>query len=563
MRQLAEVTLLLTVAALAYFVGLGRHQYIKTEALRAIVVAEMLPRDGLTMPTAHEAPYLKKPPLYAWTTTLIARSLDRFDEFVARLPSATSGMILVLVMYALGEWWIGRGAGFCAGVLTLLIPTISDYAVRAELDLPFSLFCVLAIASALSAMRSTRASGGLWILAYLAMLAGSMWKGPHILIFTWLAMLAYARWTNRWISLRSPMHWLCCVTVLGLLGWWTMALSGFAGGGRVGRTAGVELFVRLVPHSVSGFVSILTFPIVYIAVTLPASALALASLHPNVQRACGWPQFENHAGATTWQRLKNWWTALRSDRTGVLLAAWAGYNFVFMAIAPGKAPRYTIPIFAPVILLAAWTATRCQSPDTNPSAHRIIDRIWRGMFIIVGILGLTALGCWLAAANGYEKWLGAPKVRWAWLVMGGGWLIPVVVDRLVPAARRLNFRFFLLLLVFLTFQPVLKQVWWPGREAADSQAGVIAQLDQHIPTAAPIFVLGKREYPDTQLYSGRRFVFAASIDDALERGDGEVAYCVARTKELEKLTRDAKASFEEVFHFERSGHDNVLIRVSR
>lgn len=564
MRQFAEITLLTAIATLVFFTGLGRYQYIKTESLRAIVVDEMLDRDGLTMPTAHETPYLKKPPLYAWTTTTIARAVGTFNEFIARVPSAVSGVLLVLLMYGLGEWWISRGAGLCAGVLTLLTPTIADYAMRAELDLPFSLFCTIAIASALAAMDNRRGGQLLWIIAYVAALAGSMWKGPHALIFLWLAMLAYARWTRRWAFLRSPAQWAGCVVVLGLLVWWTIALSAFAGSGSVGKAAGIELFVRLVPHSVNDFVSIILFPIVYIAVTLPASALALSTLDPAVQRACGLPQTQSPVGAGLWQRLKMWWQALRADRLGVMLAAWAGYSFVFMAVAPGKSPRYTIPIFAPVILLGAWAAKRSEATDVNQKARKRIDNVWRGMFTVIGILGIAAAACFTAAMFGVTpEWLGGATARWAWLVMAAGWIVAGAAERVLPSARRLNGRLILLLLVFLTFQPVLKQIWWPAREQADSQTPVIAQLDEHIPGVEPIFVLGNREYPDTQLYSHRRFVFADSIDEALNRSRERTAYCVTRTKELEELTRDAKAKFKEVFHFDRSGHDNVLIKIEQ
>lgn len=61
-----EVLILLAVCGAAFFTGLGRHDYVKTEGLRAVVVEEMLERDGLSMPTVHGEPYLKKPPLYAW-----------------------------------------------------------------------------------------------------------------------------------------------------------------------------------------------------------------------------------------------------------------------------------------------------------------------------------------------------------------------------------------------------------------------------------------------------------------------------------------------------------------
>jgi 4-amino-4-deoxy-L-arabinose transferase-like glycosyltransferase len=115
LNRVVEILVLLLVCYLVFFSGLGRYDYINTESLRAVVVDEMLDREGLSMPTVHEAPYLKKPPLYAWTTTLIARAAGEFNEEIARLPSAVCGTLFVLLLYGLGEAWIGCGGGYGRG----------------------------------------------------------------------------------------------------------------------------------------------------------------------------------------------------------------------------------------------------------------------------------------------------------------------------------------------------------------------------------------------------------------------------------------------------------------
>jgi 4-amino-4-deoxy-L-arabinose transferase-like glycosyltransferase len=138
LHRALDILLLVLVCYLVLFANLDRHEYIKTEGLRAIVATEMLERDGWSMPTVHHQPYLNKPPLYAWTTVWLSRQADGLTEQIARIPSALAGTALVLLMFALAERWIGRGTGLVAATFTLLCPTIADYAVRAELDLPFS-----------------------------------------------------------------------------------------------------------------------------------------------------------------------------------------------------------------------------------------------------------------------------------------------------------------------------------------------------------------------------------------------------------------------------------------
>src|SRR5690606_1032653 len=82
---LVELLVILGLCGVLFFPFLGRYEFIKTEPLRALVVREMLERPGLTMPTLHHQPYLKKPPLYAWTCVLMARATGEMNEYIARL----------------------------------------------------------------------------------------------------------------------------------------------------------------------------------------------------------------------------------------------------------------------------------------------------------------------------------------------------------------------------------------------------------------------------------------------------------------------------------------------
>ena len=86
LSRTVEVVFLLSVCGVLFFLGAGRFDFIKTEGLRAIVVAEMLEQPGISMPSVHHRAYLKKPPLYAWCTTLLAQAAGRFDKQIARRP---------------------------------------------------------------------------------------------------------------------------------------------------------------------------------------------------------------------------------------------------------------------------------------------------------------------------------------------------------------------------------------------------------------------------------------------------------------------------------------------
>lgn len=600
MNRIVEILVLLAVAYLVFFTNLYRHDYVKTEGLRAVVVDEMLQREGLTMPTVHQTPYLKKPPLYAWTTSTAARAVGRFDEEIARMPSAVAGVLLVLLTYWLGERWIGPGGGFPAGVFALLCPTICDYAVRAELDLPFSFFCTACLSLTLAAMRAggaqnehvgralPGASGEaqptstavaqsspshirrfrvgpvlLWAGAYFFALAAAMWKGPHSLIFMWLTMIGFARLTRDWSFLRSIAQWAGLAVTLGVLLWWTKALSAFAGPSTVGRAAGVELLVRLVPYKLEHILDMVTFIPMLILITLPASAFALLSFRRDVRIACGvaGAAAASHDGDNLRRRLVDWWQAMIAQPLGVMILAWLIPNLIFMLWAPAKSPRYTIPIFPPIFLLGAWMALRIEATGPATTVGRHGTRLWRFVFGFLTVLGLAALIRLVAGFSGITFGIGTADNSLPWLLLGIGLTAPMVLDLTRRAGRTLGGRLLAMLFMLICAQPVLHTVYWPSRTASDSQREVAQDIDAMVPEDQRLYVLGKHEFPDTQIYSQRQFVFVPSIDAALTLSGGDFAFVVVEADELEELTEGAVAVYAKVYEFERADSLNLIIRV--
>ncbi len=560
MQRLLEILLLLVVCYLAFFTTLKRHDYIKTEALRAIVVDEMLERDGLTMPTVHHTPYLKKPPLYAWITTLLARQAGGLDEQLARLPSAVCGTLFVLLMYLLGERWIGRDGGLTAGAFALLSPTIADYAVRAELDLPFSFFCAVNMALTLTALRARGVVAGLcWLLAYAAALTASMWKGPHVLIFMWLTLLAYGGLTRSWRFLKSPAQWIGLAATLGVLVWWTAALSAFAGPSTVGRSAALELLVRLVPHKAGHLVEFVTFLPMLVIITLPASAFMLLGFRRDVRTSCGLAAAPATAATGVWPTLRNWWRAHWAQEHTRMMVLWLVPSLAFMLWAPAKAPRYSIPLFPPIFLLAALVAVRL-NPVTD-STRRHVDRVWRVFFGALAAAGIFGLVRMIAGFFGLNFGLGDADAwrPWAFLAVGG--LIPLTVDLVYRGRRMLRARLIVTLAAILGLQPVLHDVWWPLRVRHDTQRPAAEQIDETVPAGTRLFVLGDHEYHDTAIYAATPLKFAASLDDALAQAGGERAYAICPADEVEELTEDAAARHEVLFHFDRLGEDHLCLLV--
>src|ERR1051325_5322266 len=117
--NLLPVSLLSLIAACALLWKLGAGSLAAwDEAIYAQVSKEIaLSGDWLTLRWEYQ-PWFEKPPLFMWMTALFYR-LFGVSEFWARLPSALSGIALVVVTYSIGKLTGGRRVGLLAGGLFL------------------------------------------------------------------------------------------------------------------------------------------------------------------------------------------------------------------------------------------------------------------------------------------------------------------------------------------------------------------------------------------------------------------------------------------------------------
>jgi 4-amino-4-deoxy-L-arabinose transferase-like glycosyltransferase len=562
-----EIVLLLLVCGALFFVGLGRFDFIKTEGLRAIVVAEMLERPGVSMPTVHHQPQTKKPPLYAWTTTALARAVGRFDEQIARLPSAMAGTLLIVLLYGVAERAFGRGAGVIAAALALANPTLLDYSVRAELDLGFTLLTTLAILLAYPALRRAGATAVFcWMGCYAAATLAAMWKGPHSLIFLWVTLLAYGWGKRYWRWLWHPAHVVGLVMSLGLLVSWAVLLSAIVGPRAVAEIAVIELVSRLVPLSVGDLLSIVYAVPMLVVIVLPASAFMVASLRRGViYEADDQPADRSFGGLVRFcaGRFRAWWRAVAGDPFAEFLLFWVSANLAWCAIVPAKAPRYWLPLCVPVFLLSAYLLRRRLAGRVSEVGQRHLDVTWRLIYGVIGALGLVGLaGAVLVLARpGVKVASVSLGPAWAWLALGTGWTVMAAVELARRRAWPTIGRCVGLLVVVLAARPALSEVWWPARARSDTQRFNAAALDAIVPPGEPVYVLGRHELPDVEFYSRRRFEWPGHPDGIAPFRPSDGAFCLLRAEDLEGVVARCGYSYGLALEFERADKRLVLIQI--
>jgi 4-amino-4-deoxy-L-arabinose transferase-like glycosyltransferase len=174
MRDLSRYwpeAVLLLIAAILLFAGLGSHSiHNADEARYYIVVDEMMERGVLNDFTLRGEPYFNKAPLRIGMTHLLARVFG-LSPWTLRIPSALMGLICVGLVLALGRRFHGPTAARWAA-LVFLGSTQWLYIHGARSGEMESTLLAFWLAALLAATMARRRSGALWWCAVLTGLAG-------------------------------------------------------------------------------------------------------------------------------------------------------------------------------------------------------------------------------------------------------------------------------------------------------------------------------------------------------------------------------------------------------
>lgn len=265
---------LLVAAFFAAFLGLGRaHVITDNEGQRTTPPAEMLRTGDYLVPTLNGVDYLVKPPLLYWAIAGVYRVTGVVSPLTARVPTALSGVILVLCVYFAFRREAAEGAARWGALAVLASPYVLQMVRTAELDIPLTLATFLSIVAVGRACSAEAFSARVWFLlaSGAAFGAAVMLKGPVPFLFLWAAMIAglATRGGDEQSIMRSGIRWsmiafaLQCVlygigqvapAISGLVGlpvpllvvfitWTALALR--HGGTRRWRTAGFHLAVAV------------------------------------------------------------------------------------------------------------------------------------------------------------------------------------------------------------------------------------------------------------------------------------------------------------------------------
>jgi 4-amino-4-deoxy-L-arabinose transferase-like glycosyltransferase len=187
-RPILECAAVTLLALIVFFFHLGSYGlWEPDEARYAEIAREMLSGGNLLVPHLNYVPYIEKPPLLYWMTTLAFHFLG-VNEFAARFVPGASALCGVLLTY-----WLGRCAfDHRRAILAAAILTTSPlYAVMAQVLTTDMLLTALLSVAFFAFYAQWRSGGRWWLAMYAAAALAVLTKGPVGVILPGLAGLLF------------------------------------------------------------------------------------------------------------------------------------------------------------------------------------------------------------------------------------------------------------------------------------------------------------------------------------------------------------------------------------
>jgi len=362
-RDLATLLLLAVLAATLIFWRLGEGSLSDyDEADYAQSAREMLWWNDLFTPRWNGMEFFDKPPLALWLTALAYEILG-VNEFSARLVSATSGVLTVLLVYLLGRAMFGsRATGLGAAVMLLTISrnlfshsyNFVSLARVGQLDMLLILLMTLSVWLAWRAQRDPKALIWLGIPLGLGLMAKSI---AGFMAYGIVGLFFLTSYCLRADRAERPPWWWRKETLWGILLSAVAALPWHVGqlliwGRRFWNSYMVSLTVGYVTgdqgHTQDAFFYLRSlqrgFPVLY-----PVVALAVAYGVYRVLRHTLSPQSAGEGRAVDSHHLQD--EGVPEDRAILLLLCWTAVPFVLYNLSRSKIGWYMIPIYPALTLL--------------------------------------------------------------------------------------------------------------------------------------------------------------------------------------------------------------------
>lgn len=270
---------------LGYFGNLSGLELRAEEPRRAVVSMEMLLTGEYIVPHINGTEYYNKPPVFNWIMAGFMKLFGSFDEWVVRLPSLLSLLLLAWLNFKFVARRIGKEVALFSSLALLTSADILFYGGvnTGEIDLFYALICVAQFFVIFHYEQKSELLK-LFVFSYLLTAVGFLTKGMPSLAFQALCILAWFIYKKRFRSLFSWQHISGIMSMLLALfvyfrayaakaDWQVFLVRQFKEASQ--RTAAESSFTDVI-------LQVFSFPVQYLVLVLPWALLIIFLLRKGV-----------------------------------------------------------------------------------------------------------------------------------------------------------------------------------------------------------------------------------------------------------------------------------------
>ncbi|MFN8007173.1 MAG: glycosyltransferase family 39 protein [Terriglobia bacterium] len=528
-----SVLFVLVIFFFQFFAGLGRLGLVGPDEPRyAQVAKEMWLSGDYVTPHLYGKAWFEKPILYYWLAALSYHVLG-VSESAARMPSAVSGIILLIAVALLGWRWRSWQCGILAAVMLGSSPMCIAFARAASMDMLFSAALTVSLGGffwglPLSARANSAANTISWLdrffrscllIAYLSLGAALLAKGPVALLLVGLVLLVMFScrpgafsWKKLWL-----LPGMLIVLVVALP-WYALCYA------RNGWEFIEEFLLR---HNLARFATdrfqhsqpFWFFLAVVVVGFLPWSF---------------------QLGAVCYRTLQSvWHSKVRTLGNDTLfLWAWAIVPLVFFSLSRSKLPGYVLPSFPAIALLTTSYWEDCGSP--SPSMKKLVS-----------LEGLQAILV-IAAGLGLLVWGGRLDLGLAQVFEPVPWLILAIGSCGLLLSYLGNWRGLLINYVAGSILIVLIAIFrvFPQIDVTQSARQLAREFQMHEYGGEPLFVYGvpRRIAYGLSFYLNSEARIVYSLEDIPVTGENPVYLVTSSADHSAEIRQKFKTDREIEFH---------------
>ena len=266
-QVISGITILLLFSLLLNLPYIHLREFQGEEGRRVIVARNMLQNGDWIVPYVEETVYLKKPPFYNWLLAGIFRLSGVISEASARLSSVITASLCAIIISLFWRKLSGaRDMWFILpGLVFLSFPEVLGKAVKAEIDITFTLLVTLSIISFFYFHEFRKKELAAWTISLFFVGIGVLTKGVQAPAFFYTGVIPYIIYKRELRKMLSISHiaGICVLCIVMLI--WFIPLINITGYDNLINASLHEITVRQEPVKGGGFLKhLIEFPIQYI-----------------------------------------------------------------------------------------------------------------------------------------------------------------------------------------------------------------------------------------------------------------------------------------------------------